>query len=187
MAVSASTDRMSAGVREQVDRAIALLESHPDAKVRYAARMLLEGIEAVQRAGLGHILEGIGTKDRHGPDSILHLVSPDTPGNAPQTVYRDALALAELPPGTMRAVDVRGVPLLIANVDGDVYAVRNRCGDGPLPLEFGTLDGAEIRCSWHGCRYDVRNGRGIDANGGRVQVYPVSIEDGRIRVALDAR
>lgn len=160
MAVSASTARTSAGVREQVDRAIALLESHPDLKVRQAARMLLEGIDAVQRAGLGHLLEGIGER------------------------YRHALALADLPPGTMHAVDLRGVPLLLANVDGHVYAIRNRCGDGPLPLEFGTLDGTEIRCSWHGCRYDVRSGRGIDANGGRVQVYPVSIEDGRIRVAL---
>ena len=178
---------MSAGVREQVDRAIALLESHPDPKVRYAARILLEGIDAVQRAGLGHLLEGIAARERHDPDAILHVPSPETPRSASPPAHRDALALADLPPGTMRAVDVGGVPLLLANVDGSVYAIRNRCGDGPLPLDFGTLEGAEIRCSWHGCRYDVRNGRGIDANGGRVQVYSVSIQNGRIRVAVDGR
>jgi nitrite reductase/ring-hydroxylating ferredoxin subunit len=82
-------------------------------------------------------------------------------------------------------VRIGDVPVLLVRVDGDVYAVRNQCGESPLPLEFSTLDGAELRCSWHGCRYDVRSGHRTDGQAGRLQVFPVSVEGGRIRVALD--
>ena len=84
----------------------------------------------------------------------------------------------------MRAATVNGVSVLVARVGGEIYAVRNQCGDSPLPLELGTLEGAEVLCPWHGCRYDIRSGRRLDDDG-RVQVLPVTTEDGRIRVALD--
>ncbi len=70
--------------------------------------------------------------------------------------------------------------------DGDVHAVRNQCGESPLPLEFSTIDGAQLRCSWHGCVYDIRSGRRVDrADGERLQVFPVLVKDGRIEVAID--
>ena len=84
----------------------------------------------------------------------------------------------------MRAEMINDVSVLFARVGGEVYAIRNQCGDSPLPLDLGTLDGAEVRCSWHGCRYDVRTGRQLDGDG-RVQVVPVTTEGGRIRVAID--
>jgi nitrite reductase/ring-hydroxylating ferredoxin subunit len=65
-----------------------------------------------------------------------------------------------------------------------VYALRNQCGDSPLPLDSGTFEGSEVRCPWHSCRYDVRSGRRLDADG-RVQVLPVRVNAGRIEVAAD--
>jgi len=103
---------------------------------------------------------------------------------AHQPVYRRALEQAEVGPGTMKPVEIEGIPLLIVNLDGDLLAVRNRCGDGPLPLEFGVLQGSELQCPWHGCRYDVRTGKRLDREGDRLPVFPVAIEDGEIRVAV---
>jgi len=74
-------------------------------------------------------------------------------------VYRRALAADALAPGQTVPVEMEGQSLLLANVEGEVYAVRNRCGDSPLPLQFGQLEGAELICSWHGCRWDMRSGR----------------------------
>jgi 3-phenylpropionate/trans-cinnamate dioxygenase ferredoxin subunit len=103
---------------------------------------------------------------------------------AHRPVYRRALPSAELKPGSMKAVEVEGLPLLLVNLDGDLFAVRNRCGESPLPLEFGTLEAAEIRCSWHGCRYDVRTGRRLDAEGDHLAVFPVSVQENEIMVAV---
>ena len=105
-------------------------------------------------------------------------------GSAHRPVYFDA-GPADLAPGTLRVVAVNGVSVLLAAADGEIYALQNQCGDSPLPLEFGTLDAAVLHCSWHGCRYDVRTGRRIDGDPGRLRVYPVSLDAGRIQVALD--
>ena len=85
----------------------------------------------------------------------------------------------------MTAVDVEGQSALIARIDGEYVAVSNRCGGTPLPLQFSTLEGAELRCSWHGCRYDLRTGGRVDGVGDRLAVFPVSVENGIVRIAVD--
>ena len=99
-------------------------------------------------------------------------------------IYKRALGAAELPPGTFKTVDLDDLPLLLANVAGDVYAVSNRCGSSPLPLQFGALSGSQLRCSFHGCIYDVRSGKRLDADAEGIRVFPVRVEDGAVLVAL---
>lgn len=99
-------------------------------------------------------------------------------------VYKHAIAVKDLQPGALKAVEVDSVPLLLANVAGEIYAVANRCGSTPLPLQFGALSGAELRCSFHGCLYDVRSGRRLDTAGEGLRVYPLRVEDGAVQVAL---
>ena len=273
-------------VLAEVDRAIAQPQAHPDADVRRAVATLLEGIDAVHRAGLTHLVSALhgmtgdtlinrliadpairlllmsydliavdrrlqaeealdtvrGHLHDHGVDVEildvvggvvyvrLHASPPEAAGalsrdriradleaalreyflgfqelelrdrdrdappsaivplaslrGANRPVYQEALSEDDLPEGTMRAATVNGVSVLFARVAGDVYAIRDQCGDGPLPLALGTLEGAEVRCPWHGCRYDVRSGRRVDEEG-RVQVLPATIEAGRILVAID--
>lgn len=106
--------------------------------------------------------------------------------HAQRPVYRTVLSVDELPAGDMKSVDVDGHSILVANVeDGGVFAVANHCGDSPLPLEYSTLTGAELVCSWHGCRYDLRSGTRLDGRGGdRLRVYPVRVDAGEIRIAV---
>ena len=99
-----------------------------------------------------------------------------------QPVYRRLCAVADVPPGTMQAIDVDGRAILLANVDGEYVAVSNQCGKSPLPLQFSTLQGAELRCSWHGCRYDLRSGRRLDGPE-HLTVFPVAVEEGEVRLA----
>ena len=155
----------------------------------------LEGVrhdlEEVLRSGLLGFQELV-LADRPSGVSAATLVQVGGLRRAHRPVYRRALTASELGVGQMKGVDVDGQPVLIANVDGEFYAVANRCGESPLPLHFGVLEGSELRCSWHGCRYDVRSGVRLDdqlpyaergANG-RLAVFPVSVEDDEVRVAV---
>ncbi len=103
-------------------------------------------------------------------------------------VYSAICAAAEIAPGSTRSAIVNGMPVLLANVDGEFYAVRNACGDGPLPLDYSTLDGAELTCSWHRCRYDMRTGHRLDypeaSQDEQLVVYPVRVRDGVIEVVV---
>jgi len=141
-------------------------------------------LESTLLAGLVGFQELVirGREDTDAPTQVVPLAALRRPH---RPVYHEALALDELPPGAMRSAQVSGVTVLLANVDGEVYALRNQCGESPLPLEFGTLSGGEVQCPWHGCRYDIRSGRRLDAESGRIQVFPVAIDAGRIRIALD--
>jgi nitrite reductase/ring-hydroxylating ferredoxin subunit len=145
-------------------------------------------VEAALAAGLPGFQE-LTIGDR-APSGKGHRPAPPAPllqigaGRLREPVYRAACAASAVPAGTMRAVELDGEPILIANVDGDVHALADRCGDSPLPLRFGSLEGAALRCSWHGCRYDVRSGARLDRPGEPARVYPVKIETGEIRVAV---
>lgn len=103
-------------------------------------------------------------------------------------VYVVVCTAAEVAPGSTRSAIVNGAAVLLAHVDGEFYAVRNACGDGPLPLDYSTLDGAELTCSWHGCRYDIRTGRRLDYPGAsqdeQLTVYPVRVREGMIEVVV---
>ena len=93
--------------------------------------------------------------------------------------------LEDLESGGMRALNPEGTPLLLVRLDGEVYAHRNGCPPGSaLTLHLGRLEGSTLVCPWHGCRYDVRTGRRQDHEEGRLQVLPVAVQDGEIKVAL---
>jgi 3-phenylpropionate/trans-cinnamate dioxygenase ferredoxin subunit len=137
-------------------------------------------LEAALTAGLLGFQElVIGDRPSASPlIQVMGLRSPRRP------VYRRACAVADVPDGALRAAQIDGVGVLVANVDGQLHAVGDACGDSPLPLRFGALSGAELRCSWHGCRYDVRTGHRLDGGTERLTVFPVAVEGGDVMVAL---
>ncbi len=104
---------------------------------------------------------------------------------ANRPVYYSAFPASELDAGQTRAIEAGDEPILVANVDGEFYALRDRCGESPLPLSYSPLVDSVLVCSWHACRYDVRSGNRADSSGGdRIRVYPVRVENGMVEVAV---
>lgn len=66
--------------------------------------------------------------------------------------------LGDLPPGAMRAVVAGLTPVLLANVDGTIYALHNLCPHLSVPLSLGKLEGCVVTCLAHGSQFDVTNG-----------------------------
>jgi nitrite reductase/ring-hydroxylating ferredoxin subunit len=95
-------------------------------------------------------------------------------------------AADEIPPGTLKAVEVDGRPICIANADGELYAVRDNCSHRDFPLSEGTLHGgATIECAWHGARFDLKTGRAIRLPAIKaVQTYEVVVVDGEVFVRI---
>jgi 3-phenylpropionate/trans-cinnamate dioxygenase ferredoxin component len=68
---------------------------------------------------------------------------------------------SQVAPGTMKAFQVEGKKILIANIDGNYYAINNACTHMGGDLSKGTLDGQIITCPRHGSRFDVTTGKSI--------------------------
>lgn len=66
--------------------------------------------------------------------------------------------VADVPPGTMHAVDVGGNKLMLVNVDGSLYAVNRICTHETADLSTGFLNGSVVTCPLHLSRFDVKSG-----------------------------
>ena len=67
---------------------------------------------------------------------------------------------SEIPPGGVKAIDVRGTLIAVANVDGTYYAFDDTCTHEQCSLADGEmLTGTTVTCFCHGSEFDVRTGR----------------------------
>ncbi len=64
--------------------------------------------------------------------------------------------LSDVPAGTLKSASARMHLFVLANVDGDVYALEDRCSHQEFPLSDGELDGSDLVCVHHGARFDAR-------------------------------
>lgn len=60
--------------------------------------------------------------------------------------------------GQMRAFDVAGTKVTVANVDGHVYAFDDTCTHLGCSLAGGKLNGTTVTCPCHGSQFDVTSG-----------------------------
>ncbi len=68
------------------------------------------------------------------------------------------LSTDSLKPGTMVGVEVKGKPVLVANVNGQYYAIGNVCTHMGCTVSDGKLTGDRAQCPCHGSTFDVKTG-----------------------------
>ena len=74
-------------------------------------------------------------------------------------------SLSQLPAGHMHAVTVGDYDVLLANVDGSVYAVENKCSHYGFALTKGAMCEHRVRCPLHHACFDLRTGEQLEAPG----------------------
>jgi 3-phenylpropionate/trans-cinnamate dioxygenase ferredoxin subunit len=82
---------------------------------------------------------------------------------------------SELAPGQMKRAQVEGQDILLANVDGNYYAVADRCTHRGGSLCDGSLASAIVVCPRHGARFDVRTGEAVA--GPKILLFEKSVKN----------
>ena len=105
--------------------------------------------------------------------------------------------ISELAPGAIKEVTAKGIPILLARIEDNFYALQGRCPHMGGILAQGKLEGAVITCPRHNSQFAVTDGRvirwlkggGLIASVGKViksprplKKYPVKVEAGDIMV-----
>ena len=100
---------------------------------------------------------------------------------------------SDIPLGGNRVFDVDGRDIVVFHVNGEFFALLNRCPHAGAPLEKAACVarltspepgiyqrsrvGEFLRCAWHGWEFDMRNGQSyFDPNRFKIRSYPVAIE-----------
>ena len=93
--------------------------------------------------------------------------------------------LDDVRPGKMFRTSHNNHAYLLANIEGEIYAMDNTCSHEDASLYNGALKGHCVECPLHGSLFDFRNGK-PDGNPATVPVktYPVTIKDGEIHIEI---
>lgn len=69
----------------------------------------------------------------------------------------------------MQKVSVDGKDIVVANIDGNYYAMDDTCTHSGASLSEGKLDSSVVTCGWHGAQFDCKTGK--------LEKFPAKIND----------
>jgi 3-phenylpropionate/trans-cinnamate dioxygenase ferredoxin subunit len=99
----------------------------------------------------------------------------------------DVCPVDELPPGEVKLVHAGSISVGVYNLDGEYFAIEDRCShdDGPLcEGEFDAEDGIVV-CPRHGANFDIRTGRALTLPAYEpVAVFAVHVVDGIVKLEV---
>ena len=104
-------------------------------------------------------------------------------------------AVDDIAPGTSKIVDINGRAIGIFNVNGEFFALLNRCPHAAAELCKGNIvalvqsdgvgdyqlhrHGEFVRCPWHGWEFEISTGQSwCDPGSLKVKQYEVAVEPG---------
>ncbi|NNF25873.1 MAG: non-heme iron oxygenase ferredoxin subunit [Gemmatimonadetes bacterium] len=89
--------------------------------------------------------------------------------------------LDEVPVGELKAIEVGNVRVVVANVDGDLYALEDQCSHQDFPLSAGLIEGRQVECVFHGARFDLETGKPTCLPAVRpVRTFDVKVDGGEV-------
>jgi nitrite reductase/ring-hydroxylating ferredoxin subunit len=98
--------------------------------------------------------------------------------------FKRTVKVSELPPGTMKTVEVEGEYVLLANTEGKYYAMGAICTHKQWDLSEGTLEGHFVTCAGHGSVWDLTKGTAeFDELLEPEPLYDVQVKEGYIYVS----
>ncbi|WP_424811704.1 Rieske (2Fe-2S) protein [Roseococcus sp. YIM B11640] len=103
--------------------------------------------------------------------------------------------VAEIAPGERRLVELDGKRIVLFNLEGEFFALSDRCPHQGGPLSKGPVmglvqsacpgeysydrEGEIVRCPWHAWEFDIRTGKSrFDPRRMKVRAFPACVEKG---------
>ncbi|MEP7288313.1 MAG: nitrite reductase small subunit NirD [Chloroflexota bacterium] len=103
------------------------------------------------------------TLDSIGGAQVADQAGPDI---TTREGWIQVIALADLPEGTSSKVYMGSQQVALFNVNGELYAINNRCPHARGPLCEGTVHtgglNPAVTCPWHKADFDLRTGEALD-------------------------
>jgi nitrite reductase/ring-hydroxylating ferredoxin subunit len=87
--------------------------------------------------------------------------------------------------GKMKAVEMAGVSVLLANVAGEYYAIGNKCAHRGCKLSSGIFEGETVKCPCHKSVFNVKTGEVLRGPASKAAPkYAVRVEEEQILVSI---
>lgn len=102
-------------------------------------------------------------------------------------MFTPTLPIEDLAPGAKKGITVNSTPILVANVNGNIYATQRNCTHAEEDLIGGNLEGSIIECPLHGAMFDIVDGRVVSLPAVTpLKIYQAKIENGIVMIDVPA-
>jgi len=94
---------------------------------------------------------------------------------------------AALPMGARQVVSTDAGMVAVFNLDGEYYAIEDRCSHDGTEIASGVCEGDAIICPRHGARFCIKTGEALTPPAYEaIESFPVRLHDGMVQVDLDS-
>ncbi len=103
-----------------------------------------------------------------------------------ETIVTDGtISESALGEGDSLRLEINGLIVTVAKVDGKIYACQEFCTHRFGPLSEGSFDGLSVRCPWHGSCFDMRTGKVVEGPAKtEIRAFEVEVRDGQVRIRV---
>lgn len=102
------------------------------------------------------------------------------------THWVDVIDAAHFSRASYQVFDWNGLSLLVFNLNGKFYAMKNLCTHEDQSLEGGEIEGEEIICPWHGAGFCIKTGTVTRAPAyTNIKTFPARCVDGKVQIELE--
>lgn len=140
--------------------------------------------------------------------AALEAISDAEPNSATESLpdggrgeYETVTTVDKLRPGEGLGVELNGIEMALFNVEGDYYAIANRCAHQRAPLcktghqklngdkcyspTLGLIDDEtpSVHCPWHLWEWNLHSGEN-PVTGMRISTFDVRVRDGDVQVRI---
>jgi len=107
---------------------------------------------------------------------------PQAPENL---VFVELASETDLQNGERLFAEVDGIPIVVFNIAGKLFAIGDVCTHDNGPLGDGLVDGNNIVCPRHGAEFDIQTGKALSLPAVvDIPAYPVRVVGGKIEVGI---
>ncbi|MDX8395150.1 MAG: non-heme iron oxygenase ferredoxin subunit [Mariprofundaceae bacterium] len=99
----------------------------------------------------------------------------------------DVCLVGELRFGGRKVVHTEAGPIVVFNLDGELYAIEDLCSHDGGELASGPCDDDQIICPRHGARFCIKTGKALTPPAYEdIEAFPVRVEMGIIQIDIDS-
>ncbi|MEM4408921.1 MAG: non-heme iron oxygenase ferredoxin subunit [Candidatus Caldarchaeum sp.] len=92
----------------------------------------------------------------------------------------------DLQPGEVIGCEVEGHQIALFNIEGEYFAIEDRCTHRDAQLSMGEVVGEVVICPFHAAEFNIKTGNALSQPATEpVRTYKVRVEGESIMVELD--
>ncbi|MCK5879182.1 MAG: Rieske (2Fe-2S) protein [Holophagae bacterium] len=92
--------------------------------------------------------------------------------------------ISSLKKDTAKVFRVEGEQVAVYFDGEELFAFSPFCPHARANLTKGTFQNHEVKCHWHGWRFSLQDGKGLN-NDARLKTYPITVQDGEVFIEFE--